>query len=112
MSGAAESDMLIPQARRKLREARFFLAYLKEEAGKNSEAFSYYLSAFLGAADSVIDVGRKEAKVKKDEYESWLATLLESECKLVELMTNQCNAEIHRDGASTAVESREVRSRS
>jgi hypothetical protein len=97
------------RAKSKLREARFFLTLLREEAGKDSEAFSYYLSAFLGAADSVIDIGRKEAKIKQIDFESWKTTSLdETERRLVEFMTDQRNAEVHRDGASTGVASRDT----
>ena len=73
----------------KLSEARFFLTLLKKEARKDSEAFSYYLSAFLGSADSVIDIGRREAKIKKNDFESWKTTTLdETERSLVDFMTN------------------------
>jgi hypothetical protein len=101
--------MLTTRAKRKLREVRFFLTLLRKEAGKDSDAFSYYLSAFLGAADSVIDIGRREAKIKQSDFESWKTTSLdESERKLVDFMTVQRNAEVHRDGASTVVASRDV----
>lgn len=97
------------RAKSKLSEARFFLTLLRKEAGKDSEAFSYYLSAFLGAADSVIDIGRREAKIKQNDFESWETTSLdESERSLVDFMTKQRNAEIHRDGASAGVASRDV----
>jgi hypothetical protein len=101
--------MPMTRSRRKLREAQFFLTRLREDAGKDSEAFSYYLSAFLGAADSVIDIGRKEAKIKQIDFESWKTTSLdETERKLAEFMTDQRNAEVHRDGANTAVASRDI----
>ncbi len=61
----------IPQAEKKLREARFFLDSLRNEDARYSpnaeifgskEVFEYYLSAFLGAARSVIYVSEREAK--------------------------------------------------
>jgi hypothetical protein len=58
------------RAHRKFREAKFFLARLQDMASNESiagnlEAFDYYLSAFLGAADSVIGVAKLEAKLKR-----------------------------------------------
>jgi len=102
-------NMPTTRAKSKLSEAWFFLTLLKKDAGKDSKAFSYYLSEFLGAADSVIDIGRKEAKIKQIDFESWKTTTRdETERRLVEFMTDQRNAEVHHDGASTGVASRDI----
>ena len=60
--------------RYKIREARFFLARMEESAG-NHEAFRYYLSAFLAAAQSVTQYAREESKLKAGEqwYEKTIA---------------------------------------
>jgi hypothetical protein len=58
--------METPRATHKLNEARFFLRHLQEEEQKAvrnwPEAFSYYLSAFLSAAVSVIYVLEHEVE--------------------------------------------------
>lgn len=92
----------------KLDEARFFLSRLKEEASEESAAFRYYLSAFLAAADSVIDIGRWEAKIKTRDFDSWTTQELdESDRRLLDFMTKQRNAEVHLDGTNTIIASRE-----
>lgn len=60
--------------RYKIREARFFLARMEESVG-NREAFRYYLSAFLAAAQSVTQYAREESKLKAGEqwYEKTIA---------------------------------------
>jgi hypothetical protein len=49
--------------RYKIGEARFFLGRMEESIG-NREAFRYYLSAFLAAAQSVLQYAREESKSK------------------------------------------------
>jgi hypothetical protein len=97
---------LTTRPERKLREAGFFLARLQEEAGKHSEAFCYYLSAFLAAADSVIHIARKEVGIKTVDFNSWKTVLDPRERELLCFMTKQRNAEVHQDGADIAVEPR------
>ena len=50
--------------RYKIGEAKFFLARMEESVG-NREAFRYYLSAFLAAAQSVTQYAREESKSKE-----------------------------------------------
>jgi hypothetical protein len=50
--------------RYKIGEAKFFLARMEESVG-NREAFRYYLSAFLAAAQSVTQYAREESKLKE-----------------------------------------------
>ena len=70
-----------PNARRKMGEAQFFLEQLQKKAArdgsKESGVFHYYLSAFLGAAKSVIDVAFNEGGIKATEYREWKNSLKE-----------------------------------
>ncbi len=63
---------MIPATQRKLREAQFFyrrLVSARQEPWKHeTEAFSFYFSAFLSAARSVPWVLQNE---QKEEYEAW-----------------------------------------
>ena len=52
--------------RYKIGEAKFFLARMEESIG-NREAFRYYMSAFLAAAQSVTQYVREESKSKGGE---------------------------------------------
>ena len=52
--------------RYKIGEAKFFLARMEESVG-NREAFRYYMSAFLAAAQSVTQYARKESKSRRGE---------------------------------------------
>jgi len=52
--------------RYKIGEAKFFLARMEESLG-NREAYRYYLSAFLAAAQSVTQYAREEAKSRGGE---------------------------------------------
>ena len=60
--------------RYKIGEAKFFLARMEESVG-NREAFRYYMSAFLAAAQSVTQYAREESKSKGGEqwYEKTIA---------------------------------------
>jgi len=98
--------MLTTRPKRKLQEASFLLTRLREEAGKDSEAFCYYLSAFLAAADSVIDIGRREVGIKIADFNAWKTALDASKLELLCFMTKQRNAELHQDGADIVVEPR------
>ena len=52
--------------RYKIGEAKFFLARMEESVG-NREAFRYYMSAFLAAAQSVTQYAREESKAKRGQ---------------------------------------------
>lgn len=93
-----------PNAHRKMEEAHFFLEQLQKEAAggrsKKSGAFGYYLSAFLSAADSVIDVARKEMQIKELEFNAWQGSSLDGqERELLCFMSGQRNQEVHLGGA-------------
>lgn len=92
-----------PMAHRKIGEAQFFLEELHKEAAKDRpkrpEIFGYYLSAFLSAADSVIDVARKEMQIKHKEFKAWKGSLDEQEQNLLCFMIGQRNQEVHHEGA-------------
>ncbi len=85
-------------------EAQFFLEQLqKEAAGDHSERpeiFGYYLSAFLGAAISVIDVAFKELPIEKPEFKAWREALGEQERNLLYFMKEQRRWEVHFKGAN------------
>ena len=67
----------VPMTRRKLAEAKFFLAHLEEQTRKmqqNWEAFGFYLSAFLSAGRSVTLVLQSEDK------EGWEVAVCHTPC--------------------------------
>ncbi len=92
-----------PNACRKMGEAQFFLEQLHKNAArdrsKKSRAFHYNLSAFLGAAKSVVDVAFKEMGIKTTEYISWKSSLDEQERDLLDFMFDQRRTEVHFKGA-------------
>jgi hypothetical protein len=84
----------------KLAEAYFFLGKLKESDDDDRldrPDFGYYLSAFLSAAASVIEVLKKTHNPGfRKLFGEWLAGLSEQERRLHELMAGQRIASIHR----------------
>jgi hypothetical protein len=100
------SEML-EAAGRKLNETRFFHRRLvSERDGKRVEsepgAFSYYLSAFLSAGESVRYVLQN---VDRKKCEGWLAQLPEdTDRDLLTFMNRQRGEEIHGEGADTTAE--------
>ncbi len=100
----------IPQTRRKLREAEYFLRKVRRlgrSPGSVREEFWYELSAFLSAARSVTFVLQAEAK---DEYDTWFkpwkAGLDEPDRVLLEVLNDQRVLEVHRTGAAMVSEVR------
>ena len=68
--------MKTPRAKDKLGEVQFFLGHLQEENRKVvkqcPEAFGYYLSAFLNATYSVVEILKREAdKEYKSRCSQW-----------------------------------------
>lgn len=96
--------MKTPMARRKMGEARFFLEQLQKEATRDRserpEIFGYYLSAFLGAAASVIHVARKEIQIKESEFKAWEESLNEQQRTLLYYVKEQRRQEVHLEGAT------------
>jgi hypothetical protein len=103
--GLSSADALA-RASRKLREARFFLGQMtqteqKGEAGMvtDPEAFQFFLSAFQGAARSVIQT--LEAGRLGQTVNQWRDELLEERDRaLVEFMTEERDSEVHRAGTT------------
>ena len=73
---ANQQDKHVERAKKKLREARFFLGYLQlwngptDESGRlqavdadKPEQFEFWLSAYLSAAHSVIDIATKSSEL-------------------------------------------------
>lgn len=84
-----------PAADKKLREAAFFVAKLRESDGAPNlaaEAFDFYLSAFLSAARSVTFVIQAEHKPIYDAwFPVWLGNLLSAERELMDLIKDERN---------------------
>jgi hypothetical protein len=93
----------IPKTRRKLRETRFFMGKLMQEAhttNLDKEDFEFLLSAFLTAGRSVRDVLEKEYPPYRAWYPTWKKTKLRSEeSQLFKFMQKQRNIEVHELGA-------------
>ena len=86
-------------ARKKLREASFFLAEMAEREGSSrldkEEEFGYCLSAFLSAARSVSFVLRKENPLTYEAHsQAWLLSLERDTRVMVDFMRDQRNAAV------------------
>jgi hypothetical protein len=96
---------LIPKTQKKLRETKFFMGKLMQEAqttNLDKEDFEFLLSAFLTAGRSVRDVLKNEHRSYKAWYQSvWKTKLRSEESELFEFMRVQRNIEVHDLGAET-----------
>lgn len=95
-------------------EARFFLEQLRKEAARDRserpEIFGYYLSAFLTAAVSVIDVAFNDKEpIKKPEYEAWRESLGKEDRDLLYTIKEQRRWEVHLKGKRAKVVPKESR---
>ena len=102
-TGRTYSEML-EAAQRKLNEAQFFHGRLiSERDGRLFEsepgAFSYYLSAFLSAGESVRYCCTNADKKKYTEWFDGLS--VDTDRELLEFMNIQRGEEIHGEGADT-----------
>lgn len=92
---------------RKLGEARFFLEHLRKvderTLSRNPIVFWYYLSAFLAAAKSVVDVLIYESQ-SSDCFQKWRSQLPDQDQNLFEFTVNQRRSELHHRGASYLTE--------
>ena len=88
-----------PIARRKLREAEFFLKKLKAERSSDGETFSFYLSAFLSAFKSTMDAAEKE--MTSGAVGQWRGKLTVEDQERLSFLTGQRNKEVHHQGATT-----------
>jgi hypothetical protein len=95
----------LERARRKLREARFFLGHMThtEDQGatgftSDPDVFPFFLSAFQAAAKSVIQTlvaGRHGAIV-----DQWRSRLDEKDHALVDFMSDERDNEVHLSGTT------------
>jgi hypothetical protein len=93
----------IPKTLKKLREARFFLGWMKNAAKLmdfEREDFDFYLSAFLSAGRSVTLVLQVEQKDLYDaQYGPWESNLPGEDQALMKFMNRQRRKEVHLLGA-------------
>lgn len=93
----------IPKIQKKLREAQFFFRHVcdKERAlNLESEALEFYLSAFLSAGRGVIGFFyEKQNKQCRLWFREWKMALADGDRKLLNEMTRQRDAEVHKQGA-------------
>jgi len=109
--------MNIKNAKKKLREARFFLNYMIEQERKagDEELFDFYLSAFLSAGMSVRDAfhveqDRNRNNAIKAWKKVWEVRLTPEEKRLYDFMREDRKHEVHRSGSSrkAGTENREL----
>ena len=98
----------IAKTQKKLREARFFLSSMSAAARStrlDEENFEFFLSAFLSAARSVLDVIRVEGKRHyKAWYGGWKANLSGEERDLLQFINGQRIATVHQEGVEVQTE--------
>jgi hypothetical protein len=99
--------MNIKSAKKKLREARFFLNHMIEQERKagDEEPFDFYLSAFLNAGMSVRDAfhveqDRNRNNAIKAWKKVWEVRLTPEEKRLYDFMREDRKHEVHRSGSS------------
>lgn len=96
-----EKRTKVPEARRKMAEAQFFYRKLRDAAARQSpeppDAFGNYMSAFLSAAKSVIDVSIFELR-GAEPFHHWRAELLETDREFLDIMRSQRGVEVHQLG--------------
>jgi hypothetical protein len=130
------SNDSLPEASRKLKEAKFFLdkfrlslkpkafnihnashlwlnlrvnAGLKTHLRVDDEEAGYYLSAFMSAARSVTFVLQFEAKDAYDRiFPLWFGRLRRSDQKLLKLMNDERVEEIHRGGVRKIYQEKKI----
>jgi hypothetical protein len=92
----------VPQIRKKLREANFFLARMIQSARStrlDHEHLEFHLSAFLSAARSVTNFFEKN---QRPWWHEWKARRQVAELRLLKQMTKQRDNEVHEEGADVA----------
>jgi len=104
-------------AKKKLREARFFLSHMieQERMAGDEEPFNFYLSAFLSAGMSVRDAfhveqDRNRNNAIKAWKKVWEVRLTPEEKRLYDFMREDRKHEVHRSGSSrkAGTENREL----
>ncbi|MBI1827483.1 MAG: hypothetical protein HY287_05415 [Planctomycetes bacterium] len=104
---------MIERAKKKLREARYFLIKLESESRvvmrNEPEAADFLASAFLSAARALVYALEKEGKgVFKAWHKKYIAALAAEDRQLLEDMTDFRNQEHHEGGADRRTESESV----
>ncbi len=93
----------VPQTRKKLREAKFFLGRMSEAEESprlDKDDFDFYLSAFLSAGRSVTLFLQVEQKELYDAcFLGWSKAPVGDEPELLKFMNAQRVAEVHKGGA-------------
>ncbi len=85
--------------RKKLREAIFFFRHLsnqKKAFDLEAEDVDFFLSAFLTAGRSVIELFDKDCRIW---FRNWKMTLVDCDRKFLNDMSRQRNLEVHQGGA-------------
>lgn len=89
----------IERAKEKLAEARFFLAKLQKEKGRDdTEVFGYYTSAFLSAAVSVVFVLQDRQIGDHKWLKNWRKKLPLEEEEFLGQIEGQRTSEVHKLG--------------
>lgn len=98
---------MIPATKKKLDEARFFFGYLSTEGRPlaASNSFDFYLSAFLSAGRSVINVFIHECQ---HQYNGWYHNWRDNDISaderdLVEFFRARRSDSVHKTGAKVVV---------
>jgi hypothetical protein len=101
---------MIEKTQMKLGEAQFFYRKMVRESERAmSEAFGYYLSAFVSAARSVGYRLQNEEKARYDAwYPGWEASLTDEERQRWKFMHKQRTEELKVKGAETELEWEDV----
>ncbi len=95
----------------KLHEAEFFVRHLRHSDWSDPDRpdeFDYYMSAFLAAAESVIEVLRKTQPTFGVQFTAWKASLSRSDHDLFEFMVSTRDEVVHRAASSSAREITDV----
>jgi hypothetical protein len=105
--------MNLDRVKKKLREAEFFLGKMQDEERERfgpKEPFEFYLSAFLTASKSVVEVFEyliktERADANRQWYKGWKTKRGADEhlSNFVKCMADKRDAEVHRKGAGHRV---------
>jgi hypothetical protein len=103
--------MNIDKSEKKLREVEFFLRKMTDQEGLafgDKEPFDFYLSAFLSAADSVVDrLMREQPLTFPDWRKTWLNGLSADEAEVLKFMRCDRNQETHQTGSKRSLKTEE-----
>jgi hypothetical protein len=98
--------MNIQSVQKKLREAKFFLEKLREHEDRafgDKEPFDFYLSAFLSAANSILERFKRMNRPAEVQFrKKWDRSLTPRESKLMSFLKGQRDKEVHASGTQPA----------